>query len=182
MCHQVRHQHALLLPSLSHTVHGLVLHSFAGAFSTGAAFQSLWWIRVSDCRYAYIYIAVIGEAFVPSACKSFQLFAKYPAQVALNQLTTWALGFLVCLGVPLSLAGLAFFELRESLMTYQACATALMILAFIVTHMAIGVYDVVVTSLLICAMRDEEHCGAQYMSESLRRAAGFDRREIEFSS
>eukprot|EP00913_Durusdinium_trenchii_P029761 g27889.t1 len=94
-------------------------------------------------QYAYIYIAVIGEAFVPSACKSFQLFAKYPA---------------------------------------QACATALMILAFIVTHMAIGVYDVVVTSLLICAMRDEEHCGAQYMSESLRRAAGFDRREIEFSS
>lgn len=126
-------------------------------------------------QYAYIYIAVIGEAFVPSCCKSFQLFAKYPAQVALNTLTTWALGFLVSLGVPLALAGLAFFELRDSLVTYQACAIALMILAFIVSHMAVGVYDVIVTTLLICAMRDEELCGAQFMSDSLSHAAGFGR-------
>ena len=134
-------------------------------------------------RYAYIYIAVIGEAFLPSACKSFQLFAKYPAQVALNELTTWALGFLVSLGVPLAMAGLAFFELRDSLVTYQSCALALMVLAFIVSHMAVGVYDVIVTTLLICAMRDEEHCGAQYMSDSLRQAAGFERpQHLEFGS
>ena len=31
-------------------------------------------------RYAYIFVAIIGEGFVPSACKSFQLFAKYPVQ------------------------------------------------------------------------------------------------------
>jgi len=133
-------------------------------------------------QYAYIYIAVIGEAFLPSACKSFQLFAKYPAQVALNQLTTWALGFLVSLGVPLALAGVAFFELRDSLVTYQACAIALMLLAFLVSHMAVGVYEVIVTSLFICAMRDEEHCGAQYMSDSFRQAAGFERQQhVEFS-
>ena len=48
--------------------------------------------------------------------------------------------------------------------------------------MAVGVYEVIVTSLLICAMRDEEHCGAQYMSDSLRLAGKFERHpEVEFS-
>jgi hypothetical protein len=51
-----------------------------------------------------------------------------------------------------SSTGLAFFELLESLVTYQACAIALMILAFIVSHMAVGVYDVIVTTLLLSAM------------------------------
>ena len=55
-----------------------------------------------------------------------------PFQVALNQLTTWALGFLVSLGVPLALSGIAFFCLRESLVAYQSCALAIIILAFLV--------------------------------------------------
>ena len=55
-------------------------------------------------------------------------------KVALNQLTTWALGFLVSLGVPLALSGIAFFCLRESLVAYQSCAIAIIFLAFLAPH------------------------------------------------
>eukprot|EP00438_Fugacium_kawagutii_P015163 Skav227588 [mRNA] locus=scaffold1141:108304:108984:+ [translate_table: standard] len=124
-------------------------------------------------EYAYIYVAVVGKGFVPSACQAFRLFAKYPAQVFLNRLTTWALGFLVSLGVPLALAGLAFFELRESLMTYQACAAAIMVLSFVICHVAVGVYEVIVTSLMVCAVREDDcpagPCETEDMNDDRQR-------------
>lgn len=58
-------------------------------------------------------------------------------------------------------------------MTYLACACAVMVLAFMVTHMAMSVYDAIVTSIFICAIRDEEYCGGQYMDTRLRRRLGF---------
>jgi len=133
-------------------------------------------------EYAYIYLAVIGEPFCSSACKAFQLFAKYPAQVALNALTSMVLGFLVCVGVPLALALVAFFELRASWVNFQSCAVCLVVLAYIITRMAVGVYDIVLTTLFICAMRDEEYCGGQHMSSELRHAIRLrGGREVEFS-
>eukprot|EP00439_Symbiodinium_sp_Y106_P037205 s3703_g4.t1 len=121
-------------------------------------------------EYAYMYVAVIGEPFCQSACKSFQLFTKYPAQVALNTLTSVVLGFLVCIGVPFALVLAAFFELRDSWVNFQPVAVCVIILAYIISRMSVGVYDAILTTLFICAMRDEEYCGGQHMGPELRQA------------
>ncbi|CAE7331944.1 Cdc27, partial [Symbiodinium necroappetens] len=121
-------------------------------------------------EYAYMYVAIIGEPFCPSTCKSFQLFTKYPAQVALNTLTSVVLGFLVCIGVPFALVLAAFFELRDSWVNFQPVAVCVIILAYIISRMSVGVYDAILTTLFICAMRDEEYCGGQHMGPELRQA------------
>jgi len=134
-------------------------------------------------EYAYMYVAVIGEPFCQSACKSFQLFTKYPAQVALNTLTSVVLGFLVCIGVPFALVLAAFFELRDSWVNFQPVAVCVIILAYIISRMSVGVYDAILTTLFICAMRDEEYCGGQHMGPELRQALQLrgGSREVEFS-
>eukprot|EP00438_Fugacium_kawagutii_P024575 Skav223355 [mRNA] locus=scaffold200:478665:502432:+ [translate_table: standard] len=124
-------------------------------------------------QYAYIYTAITGQSFIPAAREALHLVCNYSLQVALNEIATWAVGFLIALAVPLVLAALAFLALRESFMTYLACACAVMVLAFLVTHMAMSVYDAIVTSIFVCAMRDEEYCGGQYMDRRLRRRLGF---------
>lgn len=134
-------------------------------------------------EYAYMYVAIIGEPFCPSTCKSFQLFTKYPAQVALNTLTSVVLGFLVCIGVPFALVLAAFFELRDSWVNFQPVAVCVIILAYIISRMSVGVYDAILTTLFICAMRDEEYCGGQHMGPELRQALQLrgGSREVEFS-
>ncbi|CAE7749977.1 slc44a4 [Symbiodinium pilosum] len=121
-------------------------------------------------EYAYMYVAVIGDPFCSCACKSFQLFSKYPAQVALNTLTSVVLGFLVCIGVPFALVLAAFGELRDSWVSFEPCALCVIVLAYIISRLSVGVYDAILTTLFICAMRDEEYCGGQHMSVELRQA------------
>eukprot|EP00931_Biecheleriopsis_adriatica_P045100 TRINITY_DN25848_c0_g1_i1.p1 TRINITY_DN25848_c0_g1~~TRINITY_DN25848_c0_g1_i1.p1 ORF type:complete len:731 (-),score=121.37 TRINITY_DN25848_c0_g1_i1:50-2242(-) len=132
-------------------------------------------------EYAYIYVAVLGKNFCTSARQSFSLFAKYPTQVGLNELTSLTLGYLVSVVVPLSVAAVAFWTLQEDWLTYEYCAVAIIICAYVVSRMAVGVYDVVLTSLFVCAMRDEEYCGGENMSHDLRLAIGLRHgaREVE---
>ncbi|CAE8644289.1 unnamed protein product [Polarella glacialis] len=123
-------------------------------------------------EYAYVYVAVVGEPFWRSSKQSFSLFAKYPVQVGLNKLTCAALGYLMCVAVPLMMALVAFFRVGNDWVTFQSCAVAIVLLSYLITRMAVGVYDVCVTTLFVCAMRDEEYCGGEHMTLSLRRACG----------
>lgn len=43
--------------------------------------------------------------------------------------------------------------------------------SFLVAHVAVSVYDVCMTTLFICAVRDAEYFGGRYAPPSLREAA-----------
>lgn len=121
-------------------------------------------------EYAYVYVAVTGKPFCSSARASFGLFAKYPAQVALDKMACGAMRYLACVTVPAGMAVLSYPFIKVD---WVPCAVFIFGLAYVVTRLTVGVYDVCVTTLFVCAMRDTEHYGGKYMSDGLRAACGF---------
>lgn len=122
-------------------------------------------------EYAYVYVAVTGKSFCSSARSSFVFFAKYPLQTALDKMASTALGYLLCITVPAGLVVVGYFcGLKDA---WPVCALVIAGLAYVTTRLAAGIYDVCITTLFVCAMRDCEHYGGRYMSKSLRSACGF---------
>ncbi|CAE7876377.1 slc44a4, partial [Symbiodinium necroappetens] len=122
-------------------------------------------------EYAYVYVAVTGKTFCSSAHASFVFFAKYPVQTAMDKMASAALGYLLCVTVPLGLAVVAFPWLSEG--SWPPCAIVIIALAYVTTRLAAGIYDVCITTLFVCVMRDCEHYDGRYMSKNLRSACGF---------
>ncbi|CAE7470350.1 slc44a4 [Symbiodinium sp. CCMP2456] len=122
-------------------------------------------------EYAYVYVAVTGKTFCSSAHASFVFFAKYPVQTAMDKMASAALGYLLCVTVPLGLAVVAFPWLSEG--SWPPCAIVIIALAYVTTRLAAGIYDVCITTLFVCVMRDCEHYDGRYMSKTLRSACGF---------
>jgi len=122
-------------------------------------------------EYAYVYVAVTGKPFCSAARSSFVFFAKYPVQTALDKMASTALGWLLCITVPAGLVAAAYLcGLQEA---WPVCAVVIACLAYVTTRLAAGIYDVCITTLFVCAMRDCEHYGGRYMSKSLKSACGF---------
>ncbi|CAJ1410695.1 unnamed protein product [Effrenium voratum] len=122
-------------------------------------------------EYAYVYVAVTGKPFCSAARSSFVFFAKYPLQTALDKMASTVLGYLLCVTVPGGLAVAAFLCGLKT--AWPVCAVVIFGLAYVTTRLAAGIYDVCVTTLFVCAMRDCEHYGGRYMSKSLKNACGF---------
>jgi len=85
-----------------------------------------------------------------------------------------------CALVPGLCIVIAFFFIEE----WLVCATVIAGLSFMVTRLAVGVYDVCVTTLFVCVMRDVEYHDGHYMTEELSVACGLPKkrgvdREIE---
>jgi len=127
-------------------------------------------------EYAYVYVAVTGKPFCSAARASFTLFTKYPVQVALDKTACVAMGFLASVTVPVSMAVVAFPLIKTQ---WFPCAIFIVILAYVTTRLTTGVYDVCVTTLFVCAMRDKEFYGGKYTSPGLRHACGFEPKKDE---
>lgn len=123
-------------------------------------------------EYAYVYVSVTGAPFCNSARQSFVLCAKYFEQVALDKLMSTALGWITTITVPATLGVIAFAFLGQDLEVYQACTLVILVIAYVTCRMVVGVYDIVLTTLFICVMRDEELCGGEHMDADLRKAVG----------
>eukprot|EP00931_Biecheleriopsis_adriatica_P049781 TRINITY_DN28803_c0_g1_i1.p1 TRINITY_DN28803_c0_g1~~TRINITY_DN28803_c0_g1_i1.p1 ORF type:complete len:773 (-),score=139.45 TRINITY_DN28803_c0_g1_i1:57-2339(-) len=121
-------------------------------------------------EYAYVYVAVTGKPFCPAAHRSFVFFAKYPVQTTLDKMASSALGALLCVTVPMGLVVVSFVLVPKS---WGPCAVFIGALAYVITRLAAGVYDICLTTLFVCAMRDCENFGGAYMSKGLRSACGF---------
>ncbi|CAE7663746.1 slc44a4, partial [Symbiodinium pilosum] len=98
-----------------------------------------------------VYVAVTGKTFCSSAHASFVFFAKYPVQTAMDKMASAALGYLLCVTVPLGLAVVAFPWLSQD---WPPCAAVIIALAYVTTRLAAGIYDVCITTLFVCVMRD----------------------------
>lgn len=135
-------------------------------------------LRCLDCclkfitQYAYVNMVIECQPFWTSCKKSFKLFADHPVQLALNSLTSYLLGCVVCVTVPLSLVFLATFLLPHEELTIKYCGIAIAALAYVVTRMVMGVYDAVVTTLFVCVMRDQDFCHGRFTSIELKNACG----------
>jgi len=119
-------------------------------------------------EYAYVYVAVTGYPFCTSARKSFVFFAEYPVQVALDKMASFVLGLLACVTVPLGMMLLSILVLTPE--DRFACCFVILVLAYVTTRLAVGVYDIAVTTLLVCCMHDVKTNGGQagkYMPEKL---------------
>lgn len=120
-------------------------------------------------EYAYVYTAVTGRPFCSAAMSSFKLFAEYPVQVALDKMACWVMRVITCTVVPGFMVILAYLLIPHG---FLPCATIIAALSYITTRLTVGLYDVIVTTLFVCAMRDKEHFGGKYMHYSLRKACG----------
>lgn len=120
-------------------------------------------------EYAYVYVAVTGNNFCKSARSSFGLIAKYPGQVAIDKAMSLALSYLACATIPLLMGILSYwYSSSEPLVV----AILIMVLSYIVTRFAVGVYDICVTTLFVCVMRDVDKYGGIYMPDPLAEALG----------
>merc|ERR1712083_711766 len=79
-----------------------------------------------------------------------------------DKMASVVLGYLVTITVPLSMVFLTYFSVQRP---EDAFAVGLFTfgLAFVTTRLAVGVYDIVVTALFVCVMRDNELHGGKYM-------------------
>jgi len=140
--------------------------------------QCLKWLTT----YSYINIAVSGRPFCRAAHKSFIILAKYPVQVALDWLASTVLQAVVGLLVPLCMVVAAYFLMGS----WVVCGVAVAFLSYMVTRMAVGVYDICISALFVCAIDDAEKHGGKYAPEELRQAFGFSARratvDVELSS
>jgi len=113
-------------------------------------------------EYAYVYVAITGSSFCSSAKSPFQLIAKYPVQVALDKMASVVLGYLVCFTVPLAMVFLSYLKVENPEDSF-AVGLFTFGLAFVTARLAVGVYDIVVTALFVCVMRDKDLFGGRYM-------------------
>lgn len=118
-------------------------------------------------EYAFVYVAVTGKPFCSSARQSFRLFANYPVQVAMDKMASSALGYLTCVTVPGFLIVLSWLVIQEN---WGPPAAFIAGLAYVTTRLTVGVYDVCITTLFVCVMRDLELYNGKHMPESLRNA------------
>lgn len=125
-------------------------------------------------EYAYVNVAVSGRHFCKSAHDSVVLFAKYPVQVTMDKMASAALKVIACVTVPGISVVLAFFMCDED--AWVTCALVIAGLSFMVTRLAVGVYDICVTTLFVCVMRDVEYYDGKYMSEELSTACGLPKK------
>lgn len=133
-------------------------------------------------EYAYVFVAIDSESFCSAAGFSIQLFSKYPLQVPLNAAVSRVLGFLTCVTVP-GFLGLLVFVIKGAqpsnpgavvATNRSAVVATIMLLAFMTTKLSMGVYDVILTTLFGCVVRDEEYFGGKFMSPALRAACHLD--------
>lgn len=118
-------------------------------------------------EYAYIYTAVTGKPFCSSAHASFILMAKYPRQVALNAGMSTAIGYLVCITVPVGISVVAYYLLQPE--EWAPCTVFIFCLAYVTTRLTVSVYDVCITTLFVCLMRDLELSEGKYAPDGLRK-------------
>merc|ERR1712139_509989 len=122
--------------------------------------------------YAYINVAVSGRPFCRSAHDAVVLFAKYPVQVTMDKMASTALKGFACVIVPGLCVVAAFFLCEE----WLPCAIVIGCLSYVIVRMAVGVYDVCITTLFVCVMKDAEFYEGKYMSEELSVAVGLPKK------
>eukprot|EP00928_Gymnodinium_smaydae_P094004 TRINITY_DN7841_c0_g1_i1.p1 TRINITY_DN7841_c0_g1~~TRINITY_DN7841_c0_g1_i1.p1 ORF type:complete len:758 (-),score=116.74 TRINITY_DN7841_c0_g1_i1:56-2329(-) len=143
----------------------------------------LWVARCCSCclqkcvqfitEYAYVDMAISGKPFCSAARRSFKLFAQYPVQVAMDKMATAALKAVACISVPLLMAIAAYVLTGE----LNVICGSVVLLAFLTTRLVVGVYDICVTTLFVCAMRDSSEFGGRYMPAGLAAVLGLTRME-----
>jgi len=117
-------------------------------------------------EYTYISVAMSGRNFCRGAKASFGLLINHPVQVGLDRFASVALQTIPGVLVPLSMVILTRILLKSWLVS--GCFVAF--LSYMVTRMAVGVYDVSISALFFCAITDLEKFGGKYMPEDLRDA------------
>merc|ERR1719330_1783717 len=122
-------------------------------------------------EYAYIYVTVRGKNFCTAARVSFSFITKHPAQVALDKLMYLILSTLACITIPLGMGVLSMIWVPDEGL---AVAFIVMLLALVTTSFNVGVYNIVVTTLFVCVMRDVEVSDGRYMTEGLKEALVLD--------
>jgi choline transporter-like protein 2/4/5 len=117
---------------------------------------------------AFVNVAISGRNLCAAGARTVELLAKYPVQMMMDKMASVALKVLACLLVPTMLVVLSFVLVPSK--AAGVCALVVACNAVLITRMAVGVYDVTLTALFMCAMRDAELYDGQHAPESLRSA------------
>jgi len=132
--------------------------------------------------YAYINVSVTGKGFCRSAHAAVILFVKYPIQVTWDGMLTNLLQFTAGCTIPGTMVLVAVYMSGAYLLNSLVIAG----LAYMVTRLAVSVYDVCVSALFLCVVRDVEKFEGAYLTEQMAAAMGMsgkkrDTEEIEMS-
>mmetsp|Transcript_74453 Transcript_74453/g.215864 ORF Transcript_74453/g.215864 Transcript_74453/m.215864 type:complete len:762 (-) Transcript_74453:124-2409(-) len=120
-------------------------------------------------NYAFIYVAITGKSFCPAAQSAMGLVVKYPVQLAVESFASSVVYWLVVLAVPTINVVIAYILIPTA---WGVCGLVIAVTSFMVAAIAISVYDVCMTSLFVCAVRDAEYFDGRYAPLSLREAMG----------
>jgi len=118
-------------------------------------------------NYAFINVAITGKSFCPAAHAAMELVAKYPVQLALDAFASSVVYWVAVLVVPTTNVVITYALIPTA---WGACGSFVAVCSFLVAHVAVSVYDVCMTTLFICAVRDAEYFGGRYAPPSLREA------------
>mmetsp|Transcript_50643 Transcript_50643/g.134433 ORF Transcript_50643/g.134433 Transcript_50643/m.134433 type:complete len:775 (-) Transcript_50643:35-2359(-) len=136
---------------------------------------------------AFVNVAISGRNLCAAGARTVELLAKYPVQMLMDKMASVALKVLACLLVP-SMLVVASFVMVPKAEAGGICALVVACNSVLITRMAVGVYDVCLTALFMCAMRDSELYNGQHAPESLRAAMNLTPkgrktvRDVEMSS
>mmetsp|Transcript_118352 Transcript_118352/g.339683 ORF Transcript_118352/g.339683 Transcript_118352/m.339683 type:complete len:731 (-) Transcript_118352:216-2408(-) len=128
---------------------------------------------------AYVHIAITGKSFCPSAHASMVLVAKWPMQMWFNAIATEAIHWIVVLLVPTLNMLLSMVIVKRS---QYVCAPFIALLSCSVASIAVSVFDTSLSTLFMCAVRDEEYHHGKYSPESLRAALELPERKAKARS
>eukprot|EP00927_Polykrikos_kofoidii_P084866 TRINITY_DN9065_c0_g1_i1.p1 TRINITY_DN9065_c0_g1~~TRINITY_DN9065_c0_g1_i1.p1 ORF type:complete len:764 (+),score=69.37 TRINITY_DN9065_c0_g1_i1:91-2382(+) len=124
--------------------------------------------------YAYVFVAMSGKPFCKSAHKSFVLTAKYPVEMTLHRVASNVFGYLILAIVSLGCGIIAYLFCGKA-NDSKGIVAVVVVLAYMSTRIAVGVYDVTLATLFVCAVEDSEKFGGRYMTETLRTALGLSK-------
>eukprot|EP00930_Biecheleria_cincta_P098053 TRINITY_DN89740_c0_g1_i1.p1 TRINITY_DN89740_c0_g1~~TRINITY_DN89740_c0_g1_i1.p1 ORF type:complete len:757 (+),score=88.28 TRINITY_DN89740_c0_g1_i1:103-2373(+) len=119
---------------------------------------------------AFIQISVTGKPFCRAAVKVADLIVRHPVQAAMDSLASSTLEILACLLVPAAMVFSSSIFLPVN--GWGVCASTIAGLSYMVARMVAGVYDVVLSALFVCLIRDEDKFQGRYGPRELQIAFG----------
>jgi len=133
--------------------------------------------------YCYIYTAMQGSGFCSSCFATFNLIMKYPLQLSINSYVRWILGILQLLSTPLICGwGCNIILWRQGKQEPVYATGFVVVSSYIIAKACTTVFTCVIDTIFVCCARDMAEYKGAFLSERLRSAFGFDKKNKKKAS
>eukprot|EP00966_Prymnesium_polylepis_P185525 4300405-Prymnesium_polylepis.2 len=128
-------------------------------------------------NYCWVYVALQGTGFCRSCFATFGLIISQPSQLALNTFVGFVLYLIQALGIPCVCGWVCNTRLtyEERIREPIYASGVVFICAFTIAKTFATVFACVLDTLFVCSVKDKAEYKAAFMSDSLRKAFGYNK-------